>query len=89
MHPLIALATGTRWVSGARDADFGLEPDHARGRDPRAPARPGLPHLAEQPDRDRAAAPEVIEAVCAAAPGMVIVDEAYAEFARDTARRPR
>jgi histidinol-phosphate aminotransferase len=26
---------------------------------------------------------EVIEAVCAAAPGMVIVDEAYAEFARD------
>ena len=25
----------------------------------------------------------VIEAVCAAAPGMVVVDEAYAEFARD------
>ena len=25
MHPLIALATGTGWVSGARDADFGLD----------------------------------------------------------------
>jgi len=28
---------------------------------------------------------DVIEAVCAAAPGMVVVDEAYAEFARDLA----
>jgi histidinol-phosphate aminotransferase len=28
----------------------------------------------------------VIEAVCAAAPGMVVADEAYAEFARDGAR---
>jgi histidinol-phosphate aminotransferase len=26
---------------------------------------------------------EVIEAICAAAPGMVVVDEAYAEFSRD------
>ena len=34
MHPLIALATGTRWISGARDADFGLEPGPRPGRDP-------------------------------------------------------
>ena len=27
----------------------------------------------------------MIEAICAAAPGMVVVDEAYAEFARDSA----
>ncbi len=83
MHPLIALATGTGWVSGARDADFGLDPDRAVAL-----------IEAEQPDlvfltspnnpTGTALAPDVIEAVCVAAPGMVIVDEAYAEFARDT-----
>ena len=83
MHPLIALATGTRWVSGARDADFGLDPDHAlaviRAH------QPGLVFLTSPNNPTGAAlAPEVIEAVCAAAPGLVIVDEAYAEFARDT-----
>ena len=83
MHPLIALATGTRWVSGARDADFGLEPDHAM-----AVIRAHQPDLVflTSPNNPTGAAlaPEVIEAVCAAAPGLVIVDEAYAEFARDT-----
>jgi histidinol-phosphate aminotransferase len=83
MHPLIALATGTRWVSGARDADFGLEPDRAM-----AAIRAHQPDLVflTSPNNPTGAAlaPEVIEAVCAAAPGMVIVDEAYAEFARDT-----
>src|SRR6266446_4331703 len=73
MHPLIALATGTRWVSGARDADFGLEPDHAV-----AAIRTHQPDLVflTSPNNPTGAAlpPEVIEAVCAAAPGMVIVD---------------
>ena len=83
MHPLIALATGTRWISGARDADFGLEPDHALAaiRD----HQPDLVFLTSPNNpTGTALAPEVIEAVCGAAPGMVIVDEAYAEFARDT-----
>ena len=83
MHPLIALATGTRWISGARDADFGLEPGHAL-----AAIRAHAPDLVflTSPNNPTGTAlgPEVIEAVCAAAPGMVIVDEAYAEFARDT-----
>ena len=83
MHPLIALATGTRWISGARDADFGLEPGPAL-----AAIREHQPDLVflTSPNNPTgtALAPEVIEAVCAAAPGMVIVDEAYAEFARDT-----
>ena len=83
MHPLIALATGTRWVSGARDADFGLSPIT---RWPRSAAhQPDLVFLTSPNNPTGAAlAPEVIEAVCAAAPGLVIVDEAYAEFARDT-----
>jgi histidinol-phosphate aminotransferase len=83
MHPLIALATGTRWISGARDADFGLEPDHALAaiRD----HQPDLVFLTSPNNpTGTALAPGVIEAICVAAPGMVVVDEAYAEFARDT-----
>ena len=83
MHPLIALATGTGWISGARDADFGVDPDRAvaliRAEQPAVVflTSPNNP-------TGTALAPAVIEAVCAAAPGMIIVDEAYAEFARDT-----
>jgi histidinol-phosphate aminotransferase len=81
MHPLIARATGTRWIRGSRDADFGLnaaavvqaigehQPDLVFLTSPNNPTGTALP-LA------------VIEAVCEAAPGMVVVDEAYAEFAR-------
>src|SRR6202034_4728397 len=81
MHPLIALATGTRWISAARDADFGLEPDHALAaiRD----HQPDLVFLTSPNNpTGTALAPEVIEAVCAAAPGMVIVAEASAKFRR-------
>jgi histidinol-phosphate aminotransferase len=81
MHPLIARATGTRWIRGRRDADFGLnaaavvqaigehQPDLVFLTSPNNPTGTALP-LA------------VIEAVCETAPGMVVVDEAYAEFAR-------
>jgi histidinol-phosphate aminotransferase len=83
MHPLIALATGTRWISGARDAGFGLEPDRALAAIHEH--QPDLVFLTSPNNpTGTALAPEVIEAVCAAVPGMVIVDEAYAEFARDT-----
>ena len=54
MHPLIALATGTGWISGARDADFGVDPDRAVALIRAAAACRGVLHLAEQPDRDRA-----------------------------------
>ncbi len=51
MHPLIAKVTCTDWVSVDRDQTFGLDPARAaRGGQPGA-AEPGLPHLAEQPDR--------------------------------------
>jgi len=84
MHPLIARATGTRWIRGARDADFGLDPD-AAVRAVRE-HRPGLVFLTSPNNPTGTALPlAVIEAVCRAAPGMVVVDEAYAEFARDGA----
>jgi len=84
MHPLIARATGTGWIRGARDADFGLD----AGRTVAAVAehQPGLVFLTSPNNPTGTALPlAVIEAVCEAAPGMVVVDEAYAEFAREGA----
>ena len=84
MHPLIALATGTGWISGARDGDFGIDPDRAAGLI--KSEQPDLVFLTSPNNpTGTALTPGVIEAICAAAPGMVVVDEAYTEFARDTA----
>jgi len=82
MHPLISLSTGTRWVSGAREADFGLDPEHAAAVI--AAERPDVVFLTSPNNPTGTALPlPVIRRVCAAAPGIVVVDEAYAEFARD------
>jgi histidinol-phosphate aminotransferase len=85
MHPLISQATGTRWIAGTRDAGddgFGIDPDRAVAvvRD----RRPDVVFLTS-PNNPTGTAlpPAVVEAVCDAAPGMIVVDEAYAEFARD------
>ena len=96
MHPLIALATCTPWVQGARDSDFGLDP--GRAVSVIAAEQPAVTFLTSPNNPTGGALPiEVIDAVCAAAPGIVVVDEAYGEFARDgtpsaltlLGRRPR
>jgi histidinol-phosphate aminotransferase len=82
MHPLISLSTGTRWVSGAREADFGLDPERAAAVI--AAERPDVVFLTSPNNPTGTALPlPVIQGICAAAPGIVVVDEAYAEFARD------
>jgi histidinol-phosphate aminotransferase len=82
MHPLIAQTTGTGWVRASRDDDFGLDPAEAAAT-VRA-MQPDVVFLTSPNNPTGTALPlAVTEAVCAAAPGMVIVDEAYAEFARD------
>ena len=76
------MPSATAWLSGARDGDFGLDPDRAVEtiRD----QRPDLVFLTSPNNPTGGALPlAVVEAVCDAAPGMVVVDEAYAEFARD------
>jgi len=84
MHPLIARATGTGWIRGARDADFGLDADRAVAAV--REHQPGLVFLTSPNNPTGTALPlAVIEAVCETAPGMVVVDEAYAEFAREGA----
>ncbi|MEX1908645.1 histidinol-phosphate transaminase [Janibacter sp. Y6] len=83
MHPIIVETLGTRWVDGQRDAEsFDLEVGSAveqvRASDP------DLVFLCSPNNPTGTALPfESIEAVLAAAPrAIVVVDEAYAEFAR-------
>jgi histidinol-phosphate aminotransferase len=81
MHPLLALGTGTRWVPARRGVDFGLTADEAVAQV--REHRPDVVFLCS-PNNPTGTAldPAVIAAVLDAAPGMVVVDEAYAEFAR-------
>jgi histidinol-phosphate aminotransferase len=80
MHPLISTVTCTTWLAGERDAGYGLstaaeqvkrhQPDVVFITSPNNPTGTSVPlHL--------------IAAVYDAAPGLVVVDEAYAEFRRD------
>jgi histidinol-phosphate aminotransferase len=81
MHPLLAQGTGSRWVGALRDPGFGLTPHSAvtqlDAHDPDVVflCSPNNP-------TGTALDPEVITAVLRAARGLVVVDEAYAEFAR-------
>nr|WP_120321368.1 histidinol-phosphate transaminase [Catellatospora citrea] len=81
MHPLLAVGTATTWVDGRRDADFGLTVEHAVAQ-VRA-HRPALTLLCS-PNNPTGTALDfkVIEAVLAETTGLVVVDEAYAEFRR-------
>jgi histidinol-phosphate aminotransferase len=82
MHPLITRVTCTEWVAADRRDDFGLDPDLAARAV--ADARPSVVFLTSPNNpTGTSSPPSVIEAICAAAPGLVVVDEAYAEFARE------
>jgi histidinol-phosphate aminotransferase len=80
MHRLISETTGTRWLGLERLAGFRLEPEQA-----------ALVVREHRPDVVLLCSPnnptgtaldlDVVEAVHDAAPGLVVVDEAYAEFA--------
>ena len=81
MHRLIALATGTEWIAEQRSADFTLDPAAAVAAIERH--RPDVVFLTSPNNPTGTAAPmELIEAIVDAAPGMVVIDEAYAEFFR-------
>ena len=81
MHRLIALATGTEWIAAQRSADFTLDPAAAVAAIERH--RPDVVFLTSPNNPTGTAAPmELIEAIVDAAPGMVVIDEAYAEFFR-------
>lgn len=80
MYPLLAAGTSTRWIAADRDDNFEVSPETAAAAVRR-----------EQPDVVFLCSPnnptgtplslDTITAVYDAAPGIVVVDEAYAEFA--------
>ncbi|MGH6655395.1 MAG: histidinol-phosphate transaminase [Actinocrinis sp.] len=81
MHRLISLATGTSWIGEPREGDYTIDPDKALAAIRRH--RPDVVFITSPNNPTGTAAPiEVIEAVADAAPGVVVVDEAYAEFVR-------
>jgi histidinol-phosphate aminotransferase len=89
MHPLIARACGTRWIDVPRSAGFEIDPERAA----RAVAehRPDVVFLCSPNNPTGTALPlpvldAVLDAVGDTGPGMVVVDEAYAEFARPGTR---
>jgi histidinol-phosphate aminotransferase len=82
MHSLIALTTSTGWVRGERAADFTVDLEAARAAI--AEHDPSLVFLCS-PNNPTGTALELddVRAVYEAASGIVIVDEAYAEFRRE------
>ena len=87
MHELIARATGTPWVGSPRAKDFTLSAEAAV-----AEVREHAPTIVFlcSPNNPTGTAmdPSVIEAVLDVAPGMVVVDEAYAEFSHSPSLLP-
>ncbi|MDQ2881507.1 MAG: histidinol-phosphate transaminase [Actinomycetota bacterium] len=79
MHPIISAGTRTQWIPAPRRADFSLDPVGAVAAieehrpdvlfvtSPNNPTGQSIP-------------PDDLAAVLAAAPGIVVVDEAYGEF---------
>jgi histidinol-phosphate aminotransferase len=81
MHQRIAEATCTPWIDGRRAEDFTLDP--ASAVEQVKTVQPNLVFLCS-PNNPTGTAIDLdtIRAVADAAPGMVVVDEAYGEFAR-------
>lgn len=80
MYPLLTRGTGAEYISGTRGPDFTL--DAASAAEQVAAARPDVVFLcAPNNPTGTPLALDVIEAVYDATDGIVIVDEAYHEFA--------
>jgi histidinol-phosphate aminotransferase len=79
LHSHIARIAGTDVVVGARDDDFLIDPGHALQL--LEAQRPEVVFLCSPNNpTGRAEPPETVADVSAAAPGLVIVDEAYGQF---------
>jgi histidinol-phosphate aminotransferase len=81
MHPIIAAGTGTAWVDGYRRADYTI--DAAAAAAQVREVRPDVVFVTSPNNpTGTAVALETIDEIYVATDGVVVVDEAYAEFAR-------
>jgi histidinol-phosphate aminotransferase len=79
MHSIIADGTGTRWIAGERDDDYAISPSTAVAAIERE--KPDLVFLCSP--NNPTGTPLSLDTIIAAydaTPGIVVVDEAYAEF---------
>ena len=82
MHPIIASGTRTEWVPSPRRPDFTLDIDVAEAVV--AAHRPDLLFVTNPNNPTGGATPIAdIARLIGAAPGIVVIDEAYAEFSRE------
>ncbi len=84
MHSLIARATGTRLVTRVQPRDLPITAEVAAELVGDAAADLTFWCSPNNPTGE-ASGPETLAAVCRAAPGLVVVDEAYGEFGRSHA----
>jgi histidinol-phosphate aminotransferase len=84
LHSHISHITGTEVVVGPRRDDFGVDPDSARRLVEEH--QPEIVFLCSPNNPTGTVDPHAtVEAILDVAPGLVIVDEAYGEFARESA----
>jgi histidinol-phosphate aminotransferase len=84
LHAHIARITGTELIVGGRDDDFLIDRRDAEALV--AARRPDVTFLCSPNNPTGRAEPRAtVAAVCAAAPGLVIVDEAYGQFSPSSA----
>ena len=79
MHPLIARVTNTSWIDGRRREDFSLDIELAKSDI--AQAKPALTFITT-PNNPTGSTVTIgeIEELAKVVPGLLVVDEAYAEF---------
>jgi histidinol-phosphate aminotransferase len=80
MYPLITQGTGATWIAGTREDDYSITAD-AAAEQVRAAAPDVVLLCSPNNPTGTPLGLDVVEAVYDAAPGIVIVDEAYHEFA--------
>jgi histidinol-phosphate aminotransferase len=84
LHRHIAMITGTGVAAGTRTDDFQIDPDEVARVV--ADAQPIITFLCSPNNpTGRADPPETVERVVADSPGLVVVDEAYGQFAPSSA----
>ena len=85
MYPIIAAGTDTTWIAAERDAEFGISPTTVVAAIEQH--RPNIVVLCSPNNPTGTPLPiETIEAAYDATDGILIVDEAYAEFTPDHIR---